>query len=80
MTLSAGRGANDPLVFGGQPYVGKPFDPMAVTLEPMSIGPALRTVRHRGRQQAGTSSFTIATTRPAFSRKSCVLSTTWRCG
>lgn len=31
-------------VFGGQPYVGKPFDPMAVTLEPMSIGPALRTV------------------------------------
>jgi len=28
-------------VFGGQPYVGKPFDPMAVTPEPMS---ALRTV------------------------------------
>lgn len=31
-------------VFGGEPYVGKPFDPMAVTPEPMSIGPALRTV------------------------------------
>ena len=31
-------------VFGGQPYIGKPFDPMAPTPEPMSIGPALRTV------------------------------------